>query len=117
MITYVQCLSSERQVGCWQGAGYEEPSSAAGKQPFHNKPSPSMGNSLHSDATACGPGPRPRPARTEGRLHKRLLSVSKVHQRQDSLWTPKPLLGPVAKGPRGQTHTYQDGKGSDATQA
>ncbi|KAJ3607123.1 hypothetical protein NHX12_026637 [Muraenolepis orangiensis] len=101
MITYVQCLSSERQVSCWHGACYEEPS--AGEH-FQNT---AMGNSLHSDVA-----PSPRPARTEGCLRKRLLSVSKVHQRQDSLWTPKTLLGPVGKGPPGQTRAYWDGKGS-----
>ncbi|XP_071335344.1 NHS-like protein 1 isoform X4 [Trachinotus anak] len=64
-----------------------------------------MGNSLQPEAF-----PSPRPTRPEGCLRKRLLSVSKVHQKQDSLWTPKPLLGPDAKGSPGKTQTYQDGK-------
>ena len=105
MITHVQCLSSERQVSCWHQACYEEPSAG---RPFQNPVV--MGNSLRSDAVPTSPSPA---GGTQGCLRKRLLSVSKVHQRQDSLWTPKPLLGPVAKGPPGHTHTYQGGKGRD----
>ncbi|CAL8312753.1 unnamed protein product [Lota lota] len=106
MITYVRCLSSERQVSCRHGARYEEPL-AAGKAVQN----PAMGNRLNPDP-GPSPGPSPGLPRAEGRLRKRLLSISKIHQRQDSLWTPKPLLGPVAKGPPGQTHTYQDAKGN-----
>lgn len=65
-----------------------------------------MGNSLRAQAS-----PGPRPAKPEGCLRKRLLSVSKVHQKQDTLWTPKPLLGPQSSP--GKTQTYQDGKGTE----
>ncbi|XP_034384048.1 LOW QUALITY PROTEIN: NHS-like protein 1 [Cyclopterus lumpus] len=64
-----------------------------------------MGNSLQTQ-TFSGP----RPAWPEGCLRKRLLSMSRVHQRPDSLWTPKPLLGPIIKGTPGKTRTSQDSK-------
>ncbi|XP_056283736.1 NHS-like protein 1 isoform X4 [Pseudoliparis swirei] len=64
-----------------------------------------MGNSLQTQ-TCSGP----RPARPEDSLCKRLLSMSRVHQRPDSLWTPKPLLGAIIKGTPGKTGTFQDGK-------
>ncbi|XP_008285179.1 NHS-like protein 1 isoform X3 [Stegastes partitus] len=104
MITYVHCLSSEPVVSCWDRVCYEDP---PGKErnlctfQSANK----MGNSLQPPAF-----PSPRPARPEGCLRKRLLSVSKVHQKPDSLWTPKPLLGPLDKGSPGKIQTYQDGK-------
>ncbi|XP_077568372.1 NHS-like protein 1 isoform X2 [Stigmatopora nigra] len=68
MIAYAHCLSTAPVVSCWQGSCYEDP------------PGDKMGNRLQPEAL-------PR----QGCLRKRLLSVSKVHQRQDSLWTPKPL--------------------------
>ncbi|XP_051265980.1 NHS-like protein 1 isoform X2 [Dicentrarchus labrax] len=104
MITYVHCLSSEPVVSCWHRACYEAP--LGEKRTLCSfQPAKKMGNSLHPQAF-----PSPRPARPEGCLRKRLLSVSKVHQRPDSLWTPKPLLGPVTKGSPGKTQTFQDGK-------
>ncbi|GLD71002.1 NHS-like protein 1 [Lates japonicus] len=104
MITYVHCLSPEPVVSCWHRACYEDPPS--GRRTLCSfKPANKMGNSLQPEAF-----PSPRPARPEGCLRKRLLSVSKVHQKQDSLWTPKPLLGPDAKGSPGKKQTYQDGK-------
>ena len=99
MITYVQCLSSEPVVSCWHRACYEDP---AEKLPPRTPTK--MGNSLQLQLQASGP------VRPEGSVLRRLLSV-KVHQRQDSLWTPKPLLGPVTKGSPGHTYTYKDGKG------
>lgn len=108
MITYVHCLSSEPVVSCWHGAGYEDPPGE--KRTLRSfQPANKMGNSLQPEALASPAGP----TRPEGCLRKRLLSASKVHQKQDSLWTPKPLLGPVIKGSPGRTHTYNDGKGRD----
>lgn len=107
MITYVQCLSSKPVDNCWHGACYEDPSSEK-KALCSFRLASKMGNSLRAEAF-----PGPRPTRPEGCLRKRLLSVSKVHQKQDSLWTPKPLLGPVATGSPGKTQTYQDGKGTE----
>ncbi|XP_038583300.1 NHS-like protein 1 isoform X2 [Micropterus salmoides] len=104
MITYVHCLSSEPVVSCWHRACYEDPPGEK-RTLCSFLPANKMGNSLQSEAF-----PSPRPARTEGCLRKRLLSVSKVHQRPDSLWTPKPLLGPVTKGSPGKTITFQDDK-------
>ncbi|XP_017278759.2 NHS-like protein 1 isoform X5 [Kryptolebias marmoratus] len=102
MITYVHCLSSGPVVSCWDRACYEDP--LGRKQTLCSfKPSNNMGNSQQALAS-----PSPRPAKPEGCLHKRLLSVSKVHQKQDSLWTPKPLLGP--SGLPGKTQTSEDGK-------
>lgn len=109
MITYVHCLSSEPVVKCWHRACYEDPSYGKKRSLCSLRPQDKMGNSLQQQQQAF---PSPRPARPEGCLRKRLLSVSKVHQRQDSLWTPKPLLGPVASGSPGKTQTYQDGKGT-----
>lgn len=104
MITYVHCHSSKPVVSCWHRACYEDPSGE--KQTLCSfQPAKKMGNSLQPQAF-----PNPRP---EGCLRKRLLSVSKVHQRPDSLWTPKPLLGPVAKSSPGKTRTFQDDKGID----
>ncbi|XP_055362481.1 NHS-like protein 1 isoform X3 [Betta splendens] len=104
MITYVHCLSSEPVDNCWHRACYEDPSSDK-KAVCSFRLASKMGNSLQAEAF-----PGPRPARPEGCLRKRLLSVSKVHQKQDSLWTPKPLLGPVAAGSPGKTQTYHEGK-------
>ncbi|XP_027139727.1 NHS-like protein 1 isoform X4 [Larimichthys crocea] len=104
MITYVHCLSSEPVVSCWHRACYEDP--LGEKRTLCSfQPAKKMGNSLQSQAF-----PGPRHARPEGSLRKRLLSVSKVHQRPDSLWTPKPLLGPVAKASADKTQNFQDGK-------
>lgn len=116
MITYVHCLSSEPVVSCWRRSCYED---AAGDrrtlcsfQPKTTK----MGNSQHAQAQTrsqyqyqARSGPR-----SEGCLRKRLMSASKVHQRPDSLWTPKPLLGPVFKGSSEATLTSKDGKGKRA---
>ncbi|XP_069370579.1 NHS-like protein 1 isoform X13 [Paralichthys olivaceus] len=104
MITYVQCLSSGPVVSCWHSACYVDPSSEK-RTLCSFKPTNKMGNSLQPEAF-----PGPRPARMEGCLRKRLLSVSKVYQKPDSLWTPKPMLGPNTKGSPGKTQTYQDGK-------
>ncbi|XP_014901784.1 NHS-like protein 1 isoform X2 [Poecilia latipinna] len=104
MITYVQCLSSEPAVSCWDRACYED--RPGGKRTLCSfKPGSNMGNSLQGQA--C---PSPRTPKPEGCLRKRLLSVSKVHQKQDSLWTPKPLLGPVVEGSPGKTTTCLEGK-------
>ncbi|KAM4713627.1 NHS-like protein 1 isoform 2-T2 [Anableps anableps] len=104
MITYVQCLSSEPVVSCWDRACYEgRPGEKRTLCSF--KPGSNMGNSLQ--AHAC---PSPRAPKPEGCLRKRLLSVSKVHQKQDSLWTPKPLLGPVVEGSPGKTTTCLEEK-------
>uniref|UniRef100_A0A671XDM9 NHS like 1 n=2 Tax=Sparus aurata TaxID=8175 RepID=A0A671XDM9_SPAAU len=99
MITYVHCLSSEPVVSCWHRACYEDPPGEK-RTVCSFQPAKKMGNSLQHQAF---PSPRP-----EGCLRKRLLSVSKVHQRPDSLWTPKPLLGPDTKGSQGKV--LQDGK-------
>ncbi|CAB1435491.1 unnamed protein product [Pleuronectes platessa] len=107
MITYVHCLSSGPVVSCWHSACYVDPPSEK-RTLCSFKPANKMGNTLHSEAFAG-----PRSARTEGCLRKRLLSVSKVHQKPDSLWTPKPLLGPNTKCSPGKTQNYQDGKGTD----
>ncbi|XP_067339132.1 NHS-like protein 1 isoform X3 [Channa argus] len=104
MITYAHCLSSELVVSCWHRACYEDPSSEK-RTLCSFKPTNNMGNSLQAEAF-----PSPKPTRPEGCLRKRLLSVSKVHQKQDSLWTPKPMLGPIATGSLGKTQTYQDAK-------
>ncbi|KAJ4928606.1 hypothetical protein JOQ06_004236 [Pogonophryne albipinna] len=104
MITYVHCLSSKPVVSCWHKACYEDPSGQ--KRTLCSLSAKKMGNSFHHQAF-----PSPRPARPEGCLRKRLLSISKVHQRPESLWTPKPLLGPVTKGSQKKTQTSQDGKG------
>ncbi|KAM9703112.1 NHS-like protein 1 isoform 2-T2 [Menidia menidia] len=101
MITYAYCLSTEPVGSCWHKPCYEDPPGEK-QTPCSFKPSSIMGNSLKARAI---PSPRP-----EGCLRKRLLSVSKVHQKQDSLWTPKPLLGPVAGGPAGKTQTHLEGK-------
>ncbi|XP_061602420.1 NHS-like protein 1 isoform X3 [Cololabis saira] len=104
MITYVHCLSSEPVVSCWHRACYEDfPGDKRTLRSF--KHDNSMGNKLQAQSV-----PSPNPARSEGCLRKRLLSVSKVHQKQDSLWTPKPLLGPVAEHSQGKTQPCQDGK-------
>ncbi|XP_054875931.1 NHS-like protein 1 isoform X2 [Poeciliopsis prolifica] len=104
MITYVQCLSSEPAVSCWDRACYEDrPGSKQTLCSF--KPCSNMGNSLQGQA--C---PNPKTPKSEGCLRKRLLSVSKVHQKQDSLWTPKPLLGPVVEESPGKTTTCLEGK-------
>ncbi|KAJ8410197.1 hypothetical protein AAFF_G00201780 [Aldrovandia affinis] len=78
MLTYARCLSAEPPVSCWHSACYEEDEELL---PLYSRP---MGN------VPAKPGPRLRL-----RLRRRLLSA-KVHQKQDSLWTPKPLLGPPA---------------------
>ncbi|KAL7387776.1 hypothetical protein ABVT39_000759 [Epinephelus coioides] len=104
MITYVRCLSSEPVVSCWHRACYEDPSGEK-RTLCSFLPANKMGNSLQPQAF-----PSPRPARPEGCLRKRLLSVSKVHQKADSLWTPKPLLGPDVKGSPGKTLTFPDDK-------
>lgn len=109
MITYVQCLSSGPVVSsCWDKACYEGP---PGKKRTLCSiwPGAKMGNSLRYEATGH---PYPRAVKPEGCLRKRLLSVSKVHQKQDSLWTPKPMLGPVKKGLHGTTTDSQDTKGT-----
>ncbi|XP_068433026.1 NHS-like protein 1 isoform X2 [Clinocottus analis] len=104
MITYVHCLSSKPVVNCWDRVCYEDPPGE--KRTLCSYLSTNkMGNSLQTQAFSG-----PRPAWPEGRLRKRLLSMSKVHQRPDSLWTPKPLLGPIAKGTPGKKRTIQDGK-------
>ncbi|XP_074540958.1 NHS-like protein 1 isoform X4 [Halichoeres trimaculatus] len=105
MITYVHCLSSERVVSCWHRVCYEDPVRRKGTA-SSPRPGKKMGNSLQPHEVL----PNPRPPRPEGCLRKRLLSMSKVHQRPDSLWTPKPLLGPVVTGSPGTTLTFQDGK-------
>lgn len=118
MITYVHCLSTEPVVSCWRRPCYED---AAGDRrtlcSFQHKTT-KMGNSQQTQAQTrsqyqyqARPGPR-----SEGCLRKRLLSASKVHQRPDSLWTPKPLLGPVSafKGSSEATLTSKDGKGKRA---
>ncbi|XP_028252790.1 NHS-like protein 1 isoform X3 [Parambassis ranga] len=94
----------EPVVNCWHKACFED---AAGKQQTlcSFQPADKMGNSHKSQAF-----PYPLPTRPECCLRKRLLSVSKVYQKQDSLWIPKPLLGPTANGPPGKTQTYQDRK-------
>ncbi|TNN68636.1 hypothetical protein EYF80_021150 [Liparis tanakae] len=107
MITHVHCLSSKPVVNCWHGACYEDP--PGGKRTLCSFLSTNkMGNSLQTQ-TCSGT----RPARPEGSLCKRLLSMSRVHQRPDSLWTPKPLLGAIIKGTPRKTGTFQDGKGTD----
>lgn len=100
MITYVHCLSPGPVVSCWDKACYEVPS---GEKPTlcSVQTKKKMGNSLQHP-----PFPSPRP---EGCLRKHFFSMSKVHQRPSSLWTPKPLLAPVSKGGPGKMH--QDGKG------
>ncbi|XP_027896468.1 NHS-like protein 1 isoform X2 [Xiphophorus couchianus] len=104
MITYIQCLSSEPVVSCWDRACYED--RPGGKQTLCSfKPCSNMGNSLQGQACPSLRSPKP-----EGCLRKRLLSVSKVHQKQDSLWTPKPLLGPMVEGSPGKTTTCLEGK-------
>uniref|UniRef100_A0A3Q1ELG1 NHS-like 1b n=1 Tax=Acanthochromis polyacanthus TaxID=80966 RepID=A0A3Q1ELG1_9TELE len=104
MITYVHCLSPEPVVSCWDKVCYED-SPGEKKTPCTFQPANKMGNSLQPPAF-----PSPRPTRPEGCLRKRLLSMSKVHQKPDSLWTPKPLLGPLDKGSPGKIQTYKDGK-------
>lgn len=116
MITYVHCLSSEPVVSCWRRPCYED---AAGDRRtlFSFQPKTTkMGNSQQAQTQArsqyqyqARSGPR-----SEGCLRKRLLSASKVHQRPDSLWTPKPLLGPIFKGSSEATLTSKDGKGNRA---
>lgn len=102
MITYVHCLSPEPVVSCWDKACYEVPSGEKRTLcSFQTKKK--MGNSPQHPTV---PSPRP-----EGCLRKHLLSMSKVHQRPGSLWTPKPLLGPVFKG--GPRKIHQDGKGRE----
>lgn len=109
MITYVHCLSSEPVVSCWHKACYED--SLGDKRSLRSvQPAKTMGNSLQPQAF---PSPSPKTPRPEGCLRKRLLSVSKVHQRPDSLWMPKPLLGPDDKGAPGKTEAFRDGKGTD----
>lgn len=102
MIAYVRCLSPEPVVSCWHTPCYEDPPGEK-RTLCTSQPASKMGNSLQPEA----------PARPEGCLRKRLLSVSKVHQKQDSLWTPKPLLGPITGSSPGQAHTYQDCKGRE----
>ncbi|XP_077366137.1 NHS-like protein 1 isoform X2 [Festucalex cinctus] len=102
MITYVHCLSSAPVVSCWHRACNEDPP-GEGQAPLSFHPTDKMGNRLQSEAY-----PSARPPRNEGCLRKRLLSVSKVHQKQDTLWTPKPLLGPLVKSPSGKTQTSHD---------
>ncbi|XP_061890614.1 NHS-like protein 1 isoform X3 [Entelurus aequoreus] len=99
MITYVHCLSSRPVVSCWHRACYEDPPPSSFQSPN------TMGNSLQSEV--C---PSVRPPRTEGCLRKRMLSMSKIHQKQDSLWTPKPLHGRLAKSPSRKSQTSQDNK-------
>lgn len=114
MITYVHCLSSGPVVSCWRRSCYED---AAGDRrtlcSFKPKTT-KMGNNQQAQAqtrSQCQYQTRSGP-RSEGCLRKRLLSVSKVHQRPDSLWTPKPLLGPVFKGSSSEAMlTSKDGKG------
>ncbi|KAM8846389.1 NHS-like protein 1 isoform 3-T3 [Synchiropus picturatus] len=106
MITYVHCLSSEPVVSCWPRVCYEEPFGEK-KTLCSFKPTGEMGNTLRPEASLS---PGHRPVKTEGCLRKRLLSMSKVHQKQDSLWTPKPMLGPLNKGSPGITLTYHDGR-------
>ena len=107
MIAYAHCLSPEPVVSCWHRACYEDPSGEK-RTLCSFQPANKMGNSFQPQAVHS-----PRPARPEGCLRKRLLSVSKVHQKPDSLWTPKPLLGPVYTGSPGKTQSFQDGKGTD----
>ncbi|XP_034018230.1 NHS-like protein 1 isoform X2 [Thalassophryne amazonica] len=102
MITYVHCLSSQPPITCWHRACYED--SLGEKQTLCSlQPATKMGNSFQPQALSS-----PRPDRPDGCLRRRLLSVSKVHQKQESLWTPKPLLRPIAKSSPGKTYTYQD---------
>lgn len=109
MITYVHCLSPEPVVSCWHKACYEDPSSE--NRTFGSfKPAIQMGNSLQSEAF-----PSHWPIRPERCLRKRLLSVSKVHQKPDSLWKAKPQLGPEPKGSTVRTDTHQDNTGTTDT--
>ncbi|KAI4902322.1 hypothetical protein NFI96_003579 [Prochilodus magdalenae] len=86
MLTYVQCLSSTPLLGCSYTACYEERKA----KPFsHRLRSRKMGNTQPlpqgSDlSSTCTP-------RVDGTLRRRLLA-SKVHQRPESLWTPRPML-------------------------
>ncbi|KAJ8274749.1 hypothetical protein COCON_G00093740 [Conger conger] len=72
MIAYIHCLSSGSEARCRRTARYEEDEVLL---PLFKR---RMGNV---------------PPKPEFSLRRRLLSA-KVHQKQDSLWTPKPLLGP-----------------------
>lgn len=105
----MHCLSSEPAVSCWHGACYEDPS-GQNKTLCSFKPRCEMGNKLQVQAL-----PSSNPCRPEGGLRRRLLSVSKVHQKPDSLWTPKPLLGPAADDLQRKTQSCQDGKGKNVT--
>uniref|UniRef100_A0AAV2KE51 Uncharacterized protein n=1 Tax=Knipowitschia caucasica TaxID=637954 RepID=A0AAV2KE51_KNICA len=58
-----------------------------------------MGNSLQPYEVHPYSRPGTGSSRPEGCLRKRLLSMSKVHQKPDSLWTSKPLLGPNRASP------------------
>ncbi|MFT7810663.1 NHS-like protein 1 isoform X3 [Arapaima gigas] len=76
MIAYVHCLSSEPALGCWHKAYYEDEEELL---PLYTRRR--MGNVQ---------------PKTEGSLRRRLLA-SKIHQKQDSLWAPRPLQGPEPK--------------------
>lgn len=106
MITYVHCLSSAPVVSCWHRACYEDRPGER-QTPFSFQPANKMGNRLQSEAS-----PSTRTPSNEGCLRKRLLSVSKIHQKSDSLWAPKSLLGPLVKSPSGKTQTFHDEKGT-----
>ncbi|KAJ8356748.1 hypothetical protein SKAU_G00195420 [Synaphobranchus kaupii] len=77
MIAYVHCLSPEPAASCWRGTCYEEDEELL---PLFKR---GMGNV---------------PPKPEASLRRRLL-CAKIHQKQDSLWTPKPLLGPQPRAP------------------
>lgn len=113
MITYVHCLSSEPVVSCWRRSCYEDAASDRRTLCYFQRKTTKMGNNQQAQAQTrsqyqyqARSGPR-----SEGCLRKRLLSASKVHQRPDSLWTPKPLLGPVFRGSSEATLTSKDSKG------
>lgn len=112
MITYVHCLSSEPVVSCWRRSCYEDAAADRRTLCSFQPRTTKMGNSQTAQAQSqyqARSGPR-----SEGCLRKRLLSASKVYQRPDSLWTPKPLLGPVFKGSSEATLTSKEGKGKRA---
>lgn len=95
MLTYVQHLSTVPVLGCWYKACYKERDANRSKCKMGNTPP----LQLHSTVVDVNPG-----TRTECSIRRRLLA-SKVHQRPESLWTPKPMLRAEGKGTQGDTLT------------
>lgn len=95
MLTYAQHLSTVPVLGCWYKACYKERDANHSNCKMGNTP-PSQ---LQSTVVDSNPG-----TRTECSIRRRLLA-SKVHQRPESLWTPKPMLRVEGKGTQGDTLT------------